>query len=106
MSVAAHATPSPQDQFPGLSGAQALVQVAETVAAAERPAVAAKAPAKVAHAANFGTTGFSGFVPVQVQQRTGVAASRTQERVAAAEPTQQAAPAQPAAAVQQAAPAQ
>lgn len=113
---------SPQEPVTGVSGvpaADTLLHVAQTVAAAERPAVAAPAPEKADEAVSFGTSGFTA-VDVVVQtpaaeqaedalaDRTTTAASRTEERtapvqqvaaepapepVAAPEPVQQAAPA-------------
>lgn len=106
---------TPQDRSTGVAPADALLRVVDHVAAAERPAVAAKAPDVVEAARSFGTTGFSAARVVtaapaadraqeqvaeraaqQVAEREAPAASRTQEREAAPPAQQQAAPAQQA----------
>ncbi|HSP60813.1 MAG TPA: C40 family peptidase [Ornithinimicrobium sp.] len=98
---------TPQDGTTGVAAADALLRVADHVAATERPAVAAKAPDVVDVAMAFGTTGFSvarvvAATPAaeqaaaQVAQRESTAASRTQERTAAPVVEEQAAPAAPA----------
>ncbi|GAA5166709.1 C40 family peptidase [Ornithinimicrobium tianjinense] len=109
--ASATAAPAPSDQAPGLAGgSQALLDVVDKVVAAERPAVAAKAPAEVDAAVAFGTAGFTGSEVVQQQAQTALAdresdaASRTsQERTAAPAPA--ATPAAPAPAATPAAPA-
>lgn len=106
---------TPQDRSTGVAPADALLRVVDHVAAAERPAVAAKAPDVVEAARSFGTTGFSAARVVtaapaadraqeqvaeraaqQVAEREAPAASRTQEREAVPAAQEEAAPAREA----------
>lgn len=106
--TAGAAPTSPQEPVSGVSATDTLVEVVQSVAAAERPAVAAPAP-EVDEAVSFGTSGFTAVDVVveapaaeqaqeAVADRTSTAASRTETRTAPAEPAAPAPAPEPAAA--------